>query len=563
MTRAVGTVVQSLSDLASSWGILLVVALLAFSVHLLPLSISPYPFNNDGLAEAVIANGIVDTGHLSISDLGGLVSTHSESTPVFNLMLAFISSAIGVEPMFVSQWMIAAISPLVAVTVFVMLQNFCGDRRASLAGAFFVTMFGTFVYLTASTWKESLGVCLYVLLMYAYSNRQDNRMKLFTIAILVTVPFVHHLVALVSYMSIAYLTGWSWVFALRNGSPRKRHYQDLIIVSVVVIFALAYYSSVSYDRLSYIGSVTSMLLIVGSMLLFFLPAAIALLMESHSKWTFAPIPAAAVVIIAYLDYTGHFFSYEPSAPWPFYLLLMVASAIMIALAWYGIEFIIESRSRFRAIPVGMLLPAATLILFALISPSVIDKQQLIYRSFDFADPALGLGIGMAFYAVARKPNLVKLVKPLFVAFIAFLLASLPFGISTAELLGLRHDTQAFEVDAFEWIIDVQNGTIPSVHNDERMSYIGMVLFGVGKDNTLPYVLVRNASLVPHEYNIYEEIWSKDGVNDFPRGLLKPSAAYMTRLFDAENVTYIGGSLDNRLVIFSSSYIGQTHYNWYY
>lgn len=562
MTRASGKIVRRLSDFASSWGILLVLTLLAFSVHLLPLSISKYPFNNDGLTEVVIADRIMETGHVSIPDSSRLVTTHSESTPVFDTMLAFVASMIGANPMFVSQWMIAAISPLVTVTVYIMVMRFCGDRRASLVAAFFVTMFGTLVYLTASVWKESLGICLYVLLMCAYSNRQDIRMKALTIIILITMPLVHHLVAIVSYMTIAYLTGWSWVFALRNGAPRKRHYQDLMIVSAVVVLALAYYYWVSYDRLSYIDSMASIILIVGSMLLFFLPMVAVLLMKSHSKWTFAPVPAAAVMVVAYLDYTGRFFSYKPSAPWPYYFLLMIASAVMIAFAWYGMEVIIESRSRYRAIPIGMLLPAVTLMFFALVSPSVSDKQQLIYRSFDFADPALGLGIGISFFAIARRPRLKKLVRPLFVVFIAFLLVSLPFGIGTAKLLGLRHDTQEFEVDALEWIVSVQNGSVPSVHNDERMSYIGLVLFGIGKDNTLPYVLVRNASLIPGAYNVYEEIWSKDGVNDFPRGSLKPSATYMTKLFDAEDVIYIGGSHSNRLIIFSHSFIGQTHYNWY-
>jgi len=562
MTSASVRMVRGLTRFASSWGILFVLTLLAFSLHLSPLSISRYPFNNDGLQEVVIADRILETGHVPIPDPSELATTHSESTPVFNTMLAFVASVIGADPMFVSQWMIAAMSPVVSVMVYIMLLKFCGDRRASLGAALFVTMFGTLVYLTASVWKESLGICLYVLLMYAYANRQDRQMKTLTIIILIMMPLVHHLVAIVGYMTIAYLTGWSWMFALRNGAPRKRHYQDLIIVSVAIVLALAYYYWVSYDRLSYIDSVVSIVLIIGSMLLFFLPTAAVLLMRSHSKWTFAPIPAAVVVIVAYLDYTGRFFSYRPSAPWPYYFLLIIASAVMIAFAWYGIETIIESRSRYRAIPIGMLLPAATLMFFALVSPSVSDKQQLIYRSFDFADPALALGIGLSFVGIARRPGLKKFAKPLIVVFMVFLLVSLPFGIGTAKLLGLRHDTQEFEVDALQWIASVENGTVPSVHSDERMSYIGMVLFGFGKDNTLPYVLVRNVSLIPGAYNVYEEIWSRDGVNDFPRGSLTPSAAYMTKLFDAENVIYIGGGYSNRLIIFSHSFIGQIHYDWY-
>jgi hypothetical protein len=211
---------------------------------------------------------------------------------------------------------------------------------------------------------------------------------------------------------------------------------------------------------------------------------------------------------------------------------------------------------------GMLLPAATLIFFAIVSPSVTNKQQMIYRSFDFADPALGLGIGIAFFAILRAPKLKNYAKPLLAAFIALLLVSLPFGINTTGLLGLRHDTQAFEVDALEWLVSLENGTTLVVQNDERMSYIGTALFGIGKNNKLPYILDRNASLSPGTHYVYEEIWSTQGVNDFPRGLIKPSTTFMSMLFDAENVTYIGGGFGNRLFIFSPSFIGQTHYNWY-
>lgn len=562
MTWASGRVGRSLSNFGSPWSLLFVVSLLAFSIHLLPLSISPYPFNNDGLTEVYIADRIIETGHVSIPNPSHFATTHSQSTPVFDTMLAFVSTVVGADPMFASQWMIAAISPLVAVTTYAMLMMFCGDRRASLAGAFFATMFGTFVYLTASVWKESLGMCLYVLLVYAYSNRQDKRMNILAIIIMFTIPFVHHLVAVVSYMTIAYLVGWSWVVALRNGAPRKRHYHDLIIVIVVVFAALAYYISVSFDRLSYVDSMTSFILIAASMLLFFLPMIVVLSMKSHSKWTFAPVPAAIVLTIAYLDYSGWFFSYKPSAPWMYYSILMIASAVMIAFAWYGMEVIIESRSRYRAIPMGMLLPAATLIFFAIVSPSVTNKQQMIYRSFDFADPALGLGIGIAFFAILRAPKLKDYAKPLLAAFIALLFVSLPFGINTTGLLGLRHDTQAFEVDALEWLVSSENGTTLVVQNDERMSYIGTALFGIGKNNKLPYILDRNASLSPGTHYVYEEIWSTQGVNDFPRGLIKPSTTFMSMLFDAENVTYIGGGFGNRLFIFSPSFIGQTHYNWY-
>ncbi len=536
---------------------------MAFCVHLIPLSFSAYPFNNDSLVEARASRQILDTGELILPWENDQTATHSESTPAWNLVLAFFGGVLGMDPMFAAQYAVAVISPVAALTVYLLLLNICRDRKAALMGSFFITLFGTFVYLTASGWKESIGVALYFLLIYSYTRRDILQMKFLLILVLLTLPFVHHLIALVSYMTVLFLTGWSLVFAVAHRTARRRHFEDTAIIVLFCGLAMGYYGFVSFDKLSYIGSASSLLLLLGTMLLFFLGATLILLMPSHLKFTFAPIPAAAIVVLAYADYNGQAFDYTPSTSATNYYLIAVAGAVMLFFAWYGLEYIIESKSRYRAIPMGLLLPPLTLMGFALMSPAVEDKHQLIYRTFDMADPAIALGLGIAFFALFEKKRLKRYAPLIAAGVVALLLTTLPYGLYTEEYTGVRHDTHEYELGVFKWIRMVHHNDTPYIWTDERLSFIAYTVYDLNRNNLLPERLVLNLSMVPGDYNIYETSWSTRGVSDFPNGIVQPSSEFVASVIYVENVFYVAGPTDDQLIVIQHSWIGQIYNNWYY
>ncbi|OGS55377.1 MAG: hypothetical protein A3K60_07355 [Euryarchaeota archaeon RBG_19FT_COMBO_56_21] len=542
---------------------MLILALLSFCVHLIPLSFSAYPFNNDSLVEGRVARQILDTGEIALPWGNDQTTTHSESTPAWNLVLAFFGGVLGMDPMFASQWAVAAIAPVAALTVYLLLVNMCGDRKSAVMGSLFITFFGTFLYLTASGWKESLGIALYFLLIYSYTRRNLTSMKLLMILVLVTLPFVHHLIAIVSYMTIFFLTAWSVIFAATHRMTRRRHFEEIAIIALFSMLAIGYYSYVSFDKLSYIGSAGGLVFLVAAMGLFFVCATAMLMLRSHVKWSFAPAPAAFILVLALLDYNGFIFDYTPSISSSNYYLIAIASAVMLLLGWYGLESIIESQSRFRAIPLAMLLPSLSLMFFALLSPTVVDKHQLVYRTFDLADPAIALGIGLAFYSLFSKKRIKRYAPAILAVAVGLLLVTVPYGLYTEEFTGVRHDTQAYEIDAFDWIMGSRSNESTYVITDERLSYVAWTVYDFGKDNRLPYILVENNSLAPGVYNIFEEFWSTRGVNDFPRGLSQPSEDFMNSLLYVENVFYIGGPDEDQLIIIHHSWIGQIYNNWYY
>jgi len=536
----------------------IILCVFAFSTHALPYSLSPYPFNNDGIYESSVAQDIIENGHMTAVDLDSGKPMHSEPTPVFNTFLAFCSATLGSDPMSSSQLLVAAISLLTVIGVYVLLRHSVGNVTASLLGGMAAVLFGTFVYLTSSVWKESLGIALYMLLLFAYSQRGNRAMYGVVIVVLAIVPFVHHLVAFVSYLTIAYITAWSMIYAVRKGRPTYRHYAEATGIVVAGCVILLYYHLVSFTRSSYLDPTTGLLPMIAIALALSLLMSMTLLRKNHWPGTFAPLVAVFVLAIVIVDYFNPLFTYSPYSPIASYVPLTISTVVLIALAWYGLEGLAESTSKYRAIPFGALLPALTLVCFALLSPSVESRHQLIYRSMDFADPAifLGMGFGVAHLIHRKKfPNLVIAVT------ITALLVSFPFGIYTQELLGVRHDTQESEIDAIDWIVAADMNHDPYVQSDERVSYITRSLFGIGKDNKLPMNLVENNSLAPDVFYVYEQFWSSVGVSDYPRPFAQPSASYMRALLSVENVIYIGGSPDDQLIVFHATAIGQTASGW--
>jgi len=544
----------------SSLSAILVLSLVAVSVHLLPLSFSQFPFNNDGLTESVTAQNIIEDHHFHFPKFFSLDTTHSEGTPVFNVVLAFLSSALGVSPIQISQFMVAMFASLTIVGIYLIVHTMTNDRRAALVAGLVAAFYGTFVFLTASVWKESLGMALFVLLLYAYSTRERSEMLALEAAVLLVVPFVHHLVAFVCYMTVGYLTVWSWVFAVRSGQLRRRHYYDLVVAIVTPAIAFTYYYLVSFGRLSYFDFETGLLPMAVIVLLITVVSSLVLLRRSHWRGTFSPIPAVVVLALVIWDYYSPIFDYEPAVPQEYYFTLIVATVALVSIAWYGLERVIESKSSFRAIPIGALLPAITILGFAFLSPSIENKHQLVYRSFDFADPAIFMCIGFATSLLAHERKR-RGVIALAVIAITLALVTLPFGLYTEQLTGVRHDTQAYEVDAIQWVVEGDEGGSPYVMSDERISYICASMFDLGKDNRLPSYLNDNESLAPDVYYLYAESWSEEGVNDYPRGTVVISDTFMADLLSAENVLYVGGDEEDPVIIFMATSIGQAASNW--
>jgi hypothetical protein len=477
-------------------------------------------------------------------------TTHSLATPAMNVLIAYVSSMLGVSPLECSQVLIATVALITIGGIYIIARDFSGGIVGGMTAALMAVMMGTFVFTTGSVWKGSLGIALLVMIIVSLVRRNELRFRLVCFVLLMIVPLVHHLVATIALLAVAFPLVWSWFLAVTTHSIRKRNISDLIMIAVPGTWTVAYYSTVSFDRFQVFSSFSGVILLLGGFLALCGVAVTVLSVKSHSKLTFAPLIGIGVVVVLMLDYYGFLYSYSPSAP-EYYLVLVVAFGLIVSVAWYGSEVILERRPRYNAVHLGLLLAPLAVMGYGFFGGFSSASHQIIYRSFDFADLFIfvGGGAGM-FWLFSNKRKAYPIVAGVVIVSLA---ASFPFAYDTQTLLGVKHDTQAYEVDGITWIAGAQSH--PHMVSDERLSYIGQAMADIPKDNSLPTHFVTNYTLPPFWIGVLEYDWLSAGVNNYPEGLVVISGSDYLRVMEHSNVLYIGGPLENRLFIYATPYVG--------
>lgn len=532
------------------YGVILVLLLLTISVHLLPLSTSTLPFNNDSLTECRIAEDIRESGHFQYPEGRIYQGTQTVATPVFNLLIAFFSSTLGFSTFNVAYAIVVLSSLVTLFTVYVITCEVSGSRKGAIAAAMYISLFGTVVFLTGSAWKESLGFALLVLLFYAYMHRARQSMLALQITVMAVLPFVHHLVTAIAYLSIIVLTTWSVFHAVQTRRLGRRHLADVSIVGILSLVVFYYYSEESVDKLSYVTSQRGLISLILAYVLISVVAVALLMDRRRTKMSVAPIVAISMLLFLTWDYFNPVFSYSQGTPQLVFLLLCSYCVIM-GVAWFGFEQMLESSSPFRAIPFGMLLPVIAVVMFALTMGDALAGHQIVYRTFDFAGLAIAVGVAVSVKSLSRRPK-VEFVT--IVAVLIALIVSFPFAYASGELLGVRHDTQEYEVDAIQFVHDASTQDM-TFQSDERLSYIAMALFDFRKLPTLPSKLDTNKSLNLDVFYAFEEEWTTIGVNDYPRGHPVISETQLEYVTFWAQVVYVGGPTADNIVVFTYSDIG--------
>lgn len=527
-----------------------IIVVAAFLTRLWPLAFSTYPFNNDGLTECALAKQMLASGHMSFFPDGHLGTTHSIAIPAMNLVIAYASSALGVDTLMFGQVLTAVVSVLTIGGIYLVGREFSGSTRGGITAALMGILMGTFVFTTGSVWKEAFGFGLILLVIVGFIRRDQPRFRILCLLTLMIIPLVHHLVAIVTLLLLAFPIVWGWFFAISKRSLGHRHFEDLAMVALPAVWIYVYYTAVSMDSFENVLSKMGLFLIAIAFVLLSLVQVVVLSKKNHSKLTFAPIPGIMITILLVLDYFGYIFPYKSGSSLV-YLILVGAFGFFVAVAWYGTEHILEFRHRFRAVHFGLLLAPATVIGFSVLEGLSLASHKSIYRSFDFVDIFIFVGVGAA---VSSAYSLRKRVYPVLATLmILFLAMSFPFGYYSGQTVGVRHDTQSYEVDAVMWLYQNQRG--PHLISDERIAYMGLALADIPKDGGLVGALTNNATLPPHWFVAFDDSYLTDGVSDYPRGLVVVPLANSTRMVDASDIMYVGGPRGDRITMLATSNIG--------
>ncbi len=530
---------------------LLILVFAAFMTRVMPLSISQYPFNNDSISESLLATQILDTGSLVSLHHPPWQGTHTALMPVLNILLAFLAGLLGTTTSGCAQVFGAVVAVATIGGMFLLGRLVSGSVRGATTAAFAAVMFGTFVFTTGSIWKEMLGLCLLVFVLLAYMRRGSLEFRILAFIILMIIPLVHHLVAAVTFLVFILLLVWSFYYAISRGVMRRTNLYDLATVAIPGAFAVSYYSAVGFGSVVQISSAMNILLVIGGFIVISIISVLILSLRRHAKRSFAPFVGIVLAVLILLDYSGYVFPYSPSAS-SAYALLALGSAFLASLAWFGSEVILETRPRYRAVQLSLLLSPLTILGFGIVQGITVAGQKVLYRSFDFLDLFIFLGLAVAVVEIhSRRRRLYPIVG----AFVIVSLAvSFPFAYATQPLLGVRHDTQGYELDALMWMGTQRQAS--SIVSDERLAYLAHSVLDVAKDSSLPqYIATRTPFPSYMWFYIIEDSWTTIGVNYYPNGELVVNSSYYEKILGAADIYYIGGPANDNIVIFLASPIG--------
>lgn len=516
----------------------------ALRIH--SLAYTPYPYLLDGLGEAQYAEHIAETGAMAPEAGAAYSSTHTVNTPAYDAFIALFSLVEGGQPLFLLQKLVAAFSVLLLVGSFVFIRRLSGSNRVSLMALMALASYGSFLMVTQSTWKEGIGLSIAPLIFVTFMLREDRRMRAISTLLIFFIPFVHHMIAIVVVMTIAFIVFNEFLTARRMKVLASGHVFDALVTIVAVDEMALYYTFVRFDRLDYLTPDNGLYLFIGLAILMALGVNYISdkgLTQAGKK---AMIGVASVGLIALLamNILAPIGTTDFNVVWAVSVPMLACIVIVLA-AIVGISIWASVQSPHKNIFFALIASPFILITYGLLRGEDIISLDMITRSLDLLDFAVMIGLGtVLIYILKRRP--VLQVYGAVSAVCILLLASMPIAFDSERYAATRNDIFSYEIDGINWTASVlESGEIQT---DTLFTYTSY-LFNVVNDPTLVRRLAGTLELESDKWMIASESWTTKGVKDLPYGWVVLDPALFQSKLDSCNVFYLGGPQGSQLIVF--------------
>lgn len=524
---------------------MLVIFFLAFIVRLTPLIWSPYPYNIDGLAEARMAGDIFERGDLSIPEDAGYWGSYVVDMPSLDALIAMSAHVLGIEPLLLSQILIAVMGALSCVLVVLVVHHVTGSNRASLLAGIFLALFGTYVFCTASVWKEALGLTMMVLIAGLFLLRRDLRMRIMMTIALLMMIFVHHHSAVITYLFFSFAIAGDAYLSRRNSEWSWRNYAD--IGTMVTLWAVAgmYYREVElpyYEFLSPQQDLYLLMAIAGAMLMLML---LTLSREgAGARHPYLKITAPVVgVSLLFINYMTPIF---PGVPGTEQAVFVFASAYLILLVpvWVSAENLLRTREHWRPMILALIFAPLTMILFSFLRGLDLTSYTIAYRTFDFLDLAFAALFGMGIALMIHQRLSLRRTAP--AIFLLVLLFTTPLAFQTESLFDVHNHTYEYEVDALQEIHDLSANR--TLNSDQRLGTSAKSLFNFSGGNDLAIRIETGGGLDEYQWYLVKNGWTSVGAQQFPFGQTVLDNQVLADFLEEHNVFIVAGPSDNQLIV---------------
>jgi hypothetical protein len=524
--------------------IVLLTALLARTVS---LQWSPLPYNIDGLSELRVVQDILASGHLDFPPMTSIDESYVSDMPLLGLLTAFLSSALGADPVSFTQLSSSIIGSVAVLTfLLVFLHHFPNSRRAVLASALVLALTGSFVFSTGCTWKEVLAFLMIALALYSYPLRSNMQHRALLTITLILLVFTHHHSAVVAYVifTFAIVIDIASKTETLSLNLTRNHYLDILTALSAWILAALYYSRISLPYLDYLSPSTDLYLYIAVAFLMLLVA--VRLSRRNTPISRLPLELSVPVIGALVMLVNYYRPLFPGLPAPSAAIAVpfLAYLLLVVPAWGGVRALLVPKGPTKNLLLAMLLGPLSLILFAFLRANDATSHLIIYRTFDFALPAFALLIGAGFALIVKGRERLGAVAG--VSLVVICASTLPVAYSSQELFGVENQTYWFEYDAVKWFSE--HG-VEGYASDQRLSETGTRLFDLENSRGLPYDLREGIALTGGSMFVLETDWSSSGAQEFPFGVVVVEKDTVSSTLEGASVFYIGGPMDGQLVGF--------------
>jgi hypothetical protein len=521
----------------------IITAILARS---LSLQWSPLPYNIDGLSELRITRDILSTHHLDFSSVPSTDENYVPDMPLLALVIAFFSSALGIDPASNSQLMTALLGSISVSILYLVFRQHWHTHRGAIASAFVLALTGSFVFSSGCTWKESLGFVLVALALYSYPLRQELPYRLLLTLSLLLSPFTHHHVTIVLFVMVTFAVIMD--IANRQKDQRRLTGQELMDgVTVISVWAVAvlYYWHVHLPYVDYLSPTTDLYLYLAVASLILLT--VVRMSFVNRPFTRLPIGLAVPLIGAGLMVLNYYNPIFPGLPGPASLIAVpfLAYLILVVPAWEGARIALPPRGPTSNLLMAMVFGPLSLMVFALLRSNDAMSQLIVYRTFDFLMPAFALLIGVGFaYMVKGRARAIGVAAG--ASLVVICASTLPIAYSSQELFGVENQTYWYEYDAVQWFSE--HGVM-SYTSDQRLSETGARLFDLEGKRGLPYDLREGLALNGSSFFVLETDWNTSGAQEFPFGVVVVDSDRIIASMNDSSVFYIGGPAGNHIIGF--------------
>ncbi len=523
---------------------LLIVFILAFVVRIFPAVWSPYPYNIDGLGEASFSQSIYQTGGLATPLDAGYWKSYIVKMPFLDVLIATVSNLAGVEPLLLAQPIIAAIGAMSCVAGALVVHMITESRRASVLSGMFLALLGTYVFCTASAWKETLGLAMMVVIAGLFLKRSDNRIRILLTMALLMMTFVHHHSATITYIFFIIAASGEAFLAWRGKQWSWKNSADILTGVSLFILAEVYYGDIELPYYDFIKPETDLYLLISVLLAMIILTFILLSGKTATpkrQYLKIIIPLGAIALLL-LTSTRSLFTGIPTTE-SGVLMFGVAYVLLAVPMWFGAGIMLGPDQKSTPMLLAAILAPLTMIAFAFLRGLDPTSHMIVFRTFDFLD--LGMAALFAGGVLILLKNLRRAVPVLVVVLLMILAATAPLAFQTQQLFGVQNQTYSYEVDSYQILKSLSNAT--SLDSDQRIGTSAGWLENFSGGSDLAYRIETGRATSSYHWLVVEGSWTSTGAQEFPFGQRVLEKQRFVDFLAEKNVILIAGPNDSQLI----------------